>query len=303
MRKRNGIVLFVTLMMMMLLLGIVSIFLNKTREAKDNVTYISASMQTNLVMKNLLGYLQKLHFDEDMIYYASMAPFPLDFTQSSVVFKLQSAQGKININSLIRASIKNNLISDRFMQLLAKYDVKEPTLFLNILKDTIDDDVNDRDSEDSEIVNEYPTFRNHKIYNKIHLRQIIDYYFEKSGDSKIYDVPFNDIFSYDNSSVDVNFMSVDTLHILFNDANEYILKAIAKKTEIYKKLDDLPFDDYYTKRIKKGMLGQTITTKSTLLDIQADLNYKGQFVSKISFTYNIKSKKISDYKIDKIVVN
>ena len=302
-KKRKGVVLLVTLMLIMLLMGIVSIFLSKTKESKDNVTYIYSTMQTNLVMQNLLGYLKEINFDEDMIFYASLAPFPLEFSQSNVLFELKSAQRQININSFIQATLKDNLANDRFILLLLKYKVKEPNLFLDILKDTHDKDIDERNSEDSEIINEYPIFRNSKIYNQVHLDKIIDYYFDKTGDNNIFDVPFSDIFSFDNSSIDINFMSRDTMEILFEDANYNILKAIEEKVEIYDELEDLPFDEYYINKIEKGILGQIIKTKTTLLEIKADVNYKTQFTSKISFKYNITSKKITDYTIDEVLIS
>ena len=92
MKTRKGVVLFVTLMMMMLLLGIVSVFLNKTKESKDSVTTVYAMLQTNVVMHNLLQYLKEIDFDETTIFYASQAPFPVNFGQSNVTFQVESSQ-------------------------------------------------------------------------------------------------------------------------------------------------------------------------------------------------------------------
>ncbi|MDA3909703.1 MAG: hypothetical protein PF437_11510 [Sulfurimonas sp.] len=300
MKKRKGIVLFVTLMLMLLLLGIVSVFLNKTKESKDNVTSSFAMIQTNLIMHNLFKYLTTIKFNEETIHYASMMPIPLNIGQSNLTLKIFSAQRYININSFVQSSIKDNLVNDKFILLLTKYKVKDPYLFLDLLKDTLDVDKESRNSQNSEIKETYPIFRNGSIYNQTHLDKIIDFYFETTGDIKIYDVPFLEIFGFTNSTVDINFMSYESMKILFDDANQNILRTIADYPDVYEKLEDLPFDEYYMKKISKGMLGQIISTQTELLYISINVNYKEQFKSEINFEYNTKTKKVSNYKINMI---
>ena len=309
MKKRNGVILFVTLMMMLLFMGVVSLFLNKTKESKDSSTIIYAMIQTNSIMDNLVGYIKNIEFDEYTIMFASQAPFPLSLGETNIVLKLDSAQKHININSFLKAATESKEAdsnSDKFILLLLKYKIEEPNLFLDLLKDTYDTNKEGEEEErsnESEIILEYPTFRNGRIYNENHLSKIVDYYFEKTGDNEIYEIPFDELFSYTtNSVIDINFLSLDLMEILFDDANYYSLKTINEYDDIYEEIDDLPFDEYYTKKINKGMLGQTITTETKLIKVSATLNYKTQFKSKISFMYNTNSKNIFDYKIEDIVL-
>jgi len=296
MKKRKGVVLFVTLMLMLLLLGIVSVFLDRTKQSKDAVTRSFAIIQTDFIMHNLFHYLKTIKFDEDTIHYASLAPIPLNLGQSNLILNITSAQKYININAFVQSAIKDNLVNDKFILLLTKYKIKDPYLFLDLLKDTIDKDKESRNSQNSEIIEVYPTFRNGKIYNQSHLNKIIDFYFGKTGDTKIYNFPFSKLFNFTNSTIDINFLSYESMKILFDDANQNILKAIADYPDIYAKLEDLPFDDYYTKKIKKGMLGQKISTTTQLLNISVEIKYKEQFKSKINFEYNTKTKTVNNYK-------
>ena len=302
MKKRNGVVLFVTLMMILLLMSVVSVFLNKTKESKDKVTTIFAMNQTNAIMHNLLSYISEVELDEYAIFFASQTAIPLNFGESNVFFRLESAQKLINLNGLIRASMKDNLVSDTFVLLLLRYKIQEPGFFLNLLKDTVDEDTENRDSTASEIILEYPTFRNTKIYNEIHLSQIVDYYFKETGDMSIYEVPFDTLFTFTDSSIDLNFISLELMEILFDDINQYTLRTIDEYDDIYEDIEDMPFDAYYRKKIQKGMLGQSFTTKTQILNIEITLLYLSQFESKIHFKYNIKSKKIFDYEIDEVLI-
>ncbi|MDF1875399.1 hypothetical protein JHD48_06605 [Sulfurimonas sp. SAG-AH-194-I05] len=307
MKKKNGVVLFVTLMMILLLMSVVSIFLNKTKESKDKVTTIFAMTQTNAVMHNLLAYLNTLEFDEFMIFYASQMAIPLNLGDSNIFFKLDSNQKNIGLNSLINASIKDNIISDQFIFLLLQYKIQNPEFFLDLLKDTVDIEKNDaleesRNASDSEIIIEYPIFRNGKIYNKIHLDMIIDYYFKETGDPEIYNFPFEKLFSFEDYPIDLNFISLEIMGILFEDLNGYTITTINENEFVYEEMEDVPFDAYYRKKIDKGILGQSFTTKTKFLKIQITLIYLEQFESKISFKYDITSKKISDYTIEDILL-
>ena len=158
-------------------------------------------------------------------------PYPIDLGQSYVTVEIDSAQKTININSLITDSLKNNITSDKFIDLLIDNKIKEPLFFLNILQDTIDKD--DLSRNNSEIVLEHPTFRNNKIYNNIHFEQIINYYFSKTGDSNIYNFKYKEIFNFTSNSIDMNFISIEAMKLLFDDANHYSLETISKHEIIF----------------------------------------------------------------------
>ncbi len=100
----------------------------------------------------------------------------------------------------------------------------------------------------------------------------------------------------------MNFISLDSMKLLFDDANFYILENISKHENVYDSLDDLPFDEYYMKKLKAGKLGQSFNTKTQLINMKIVINYKSNFSSYISVLYNIKTKKILEYNLDKIVL-
>lgn len=302
MKKRDGVVLFVTLMMILLLMSIVTVFLNQTKESKDKVTTMFAMNQTNAVMYNLLNYIKTVELDEYAIYFASQFPIPLNLGRSNVLLRLKSDQTKINLNGFIGASMTDNLIHDRFILLLLRYKLQEPEYFLDLLKDTVDEDIDSRNSTPSEIVLEHPIFKNLKIYNKIHLEQIIEYYYKETGDVSIYNVPFDDLFTFTQAPIDLNFISLELMEIIFEDMNSFTLKTIDEYEGIFEDMEDLPFDAYYRKKVEKGMLGQSFTTKTEVLAIEITLLYLTQFESKIHFKYNIKSKQIYDYEIGEILI-
>ena len=307
MKRRNGVILLVTLLMMMLLLGIVGVFLSKTKEAKDSVTYEFAMLQTNMMMRNVIESLREIKLDQYAIFLASQVPLPINFGLSSAVVKIDSAQKYININSLVSASInkenkKRDDISNAFISYLMKYDLKEPRLFLHILQDSVDKDSDSRSGVISEIVESFPAFREGGIFNKMHLGQMIDYYFDKSGDAKIYGVPFDEMFSFKSSAVDLNYATLELMEFLFDDMNAYVLRAIYEHQDIYEDGDlEDEFGDINVEKLLGSRMGQNIAIETKQLKVTISLKYKSQFQSDVSFECDLADGKISsiyNYSID-----
>jgi len=297
---RKGIVLFTTLLLIMALMSVVMIFLNNTKETKDTITEEFALIQTNNLMSNLTEYFGKVSFDEESIFYGSKMPFSLPLDDSLINFNIDSASKYLNINNLTNdMKTKDNIAYDNFVTFLYKYQVRDPEFFINLLIDTVDKDSIDINSgSKSEIVIEKPIFRNGKIYNEKHFKIIKDYYFLQKNDPLIYDVPFDEIFSFSAPSFDINFASKELLKMYFYDANDYSLDQIAKHSEIYEKLSELPFDESYLDEIsKKGRFGHTVSVKTEIIKVTMDFDYKTQFSSKVEFLYNTKNKTLTGYTI------
>lgn len=302
MRQRKGIVLFTTILLIMALLGVVMVFLNSTKRVKDTLSYEYAQIQSNIVMYNLVEYFNGIKFDEDVVFYGSGLPFTMEFGDAIVTLEFNSAHDKININNLINIiKTKDNIAYDNFVTYLYSFRIIDPLFFIDILIDTIDkDNIEKNSGNGSEIVLKDPLFRNGRIYNNEHFKRIVEYYLQQTDDEDILKVPFDTFISFDAPNIDINFASKKILEILFYDANSFALETISKHNDIYDKLDDLPFDDYYLKNIKKGRFGQSITTTSNLLDVKVELNFNGRFKSNIKFLYDIKNKKLSQYTVEDI---
>jgi len=286
----------------MALLAVVMVFLNSTKRVKDTLSYEYAQIQSNIVMYDLVKYFNTIKFDEDVIFYGSGLPFTMEFGDAVVTLEFNSAHNKININNLINTiKSKDNIAYDNFVTYLYSFRVIDPEFFIDILIDTIDkDNIEKNSGNGSEIVLKEPLFRNGKIYNKNHFKYIVDYYIQQTDDKDILKVPFENFISFNAPNIDINFASKELLEILFYDANNFALETISKHNNIYDKLENLPFDEYYLKDIKKGRFGQSITTTTDLLDVKVELNFNGRFNSKVRFLYDIKNKKLTQYKVEKI---
>jgi len=303
--KKKAIVLFTTLLLILSLLSIVMLFLNSTKKTHDAITKEFALLQTNSVMVNLVEYLKTIDFDEEMIFHGSKVPFNLEFEDTYVTLKIDSLHKYININHFITSiSKKDDLHYNKFIDFLYEKNINRPEYFIDLLIDTVDkDDFDLTSGGDTEISKAFPLFRNEKIVNKKHLDQIIEYYFEQTNDQEIYNMDFEKYFNFNAPSLDLNFANEEVLKFILYDAYESDLNIIKEHDEVYEELSDLPFDDNYKDELKKSRFGNKITTLSEMITLDIDLRYKSQYKANVKFVYNIKTKTLSDYTIDDIILN
>lgn len=303
--RKKAIVLFTTLLLILSLLSIVMLFLNSTKKTHDSITKEFALLQTNSVMVNLVEYLKTIDFDEEMIFHGAKVPFNLEFEDTHVTLKIDSLHKYININHFITSiSKKDNLYYNKFIDFLYEKNLNRPEYFIDLLIDTVDkDDFDLTSGGDTEISKAFPLFRNEKIVNKKHLDQIIEYYFEQTNDQEIYNMEFEKYFNFNSPSLDLNFANEEVLKFILYDAYESDLNIIKEHNEVYEELSDLPFDDNYKDELKKARFGNKITTLSEMITLDIDLRYKSQYKANVKFVYNTKTKTLSDYTIDDIILN
>ncbi|MEA1916044.1 MAG: hypothetical protein U9N42_00785, partial [Campylobacterota bacterium] len=233
---------------------------------------------------------KKLKLDEEMVFYGSKMPISIALESEVIDIKLQSTQYGININTLFKAAIKQPIIYDIFSEYLNRYRLKDPAFFMALIQDTIDKDDVGQFSDESEIILYNSTFKNGAIVNRAHLDEIINYYFLSTSDAAIYSIDFNSMFTFNTTFIDLNFASKDVVDFIFYDADENSRATLYAIDEPYEKMSDLPFDDFYRKKLSKPVMGQGIGIKSSSINLTAKINS-----STFSFQYTIgKNPKVSN---------
>jgi hypothetical protein len=149
-----------------------------------------------------------------------------------------------------------------------------------LILDTLDNDDIERVSN-SEIRIKNRFFKNGRIYNFLHFKQILDYYFKYTDDDYIYKIPWKKLIWFGNkkSIIDCNIINRDVakfLGLIFESNLECkTLNEISENKDILKKLSIIPFN----KKI------------SYLIDIE--INYSKQ---KMDIYYDINKKRIENIK-------
>lgn len=213
-------------------------------------------------------------------------PFVIANKNFTLTFTFSPVENGLNINSLLQNSKRNEESILVFETILRTYNVQNIQFFVDLILDTIDEDVDER-SYGSEIILKDTFFTNSKIYSQKHFDKIIDYYAQVKDAKNIYKVDWGKYIRFDEDAIDVNFASIELLKILLS--NPYINDAF-KKT-YYENYDDLKIDE--DKQAFLNNLNLTFTTSRILVKVAFDdlikkVNFKFIYDKKANTIENIK---------------
>jgi hypothetical protein len=305
---KRGIVLMMTLGFITVISVLILYFLKFSKIQFENVTRVDAQNQFATLFKDFTKMIKSFDINSseglDLFLSVSIPRVAESKSGVGVGFEVESLMSKLNINNILyqlskggdfeRDPIKEEYLRRPIEKFLAKFELSDPFLFIDILLDSIDSDDFPRGAE-SEIVNEEPDFTQGEIYDFDHFQKIKDYYFKRTKDEKIFKITrdefekffyFGEVKKYgmlDCSKLDLE----GALSLIVNDEmvlaqdTDYCKESNSSSMKKLKKIYNI---SQYTK--KKKYLVKCII----YLDTE---NYQRA----ISFDYDVNSKRISN--IDK----
>ena len=295
---KKGAILAVSLGFIALLTSIIYLFVEINTKTKDSQNAQYSTIQISSLFGNLSDYIKNIEVDNEMLFYSSKIPLPIEIGDIDLTLYIKSANNKISLNRVLRKILEkkdNQKSYDKLFDFLRDNQLNNPNFFIDLLLDSVDKDDEER-SYDSEIVNFNQSFYNGAIASYAHLLEVIDYYAITQNDIKAYDIKWNELFHfYEHSDVDINHASYLVLKFLLPDASESTLRKIVQRNEWYEKVEDLPFDSEYKKKVLGEHFGVTLAIKSSVLNIKFDV-ISNIFNGNFSF-YKTMEKKSKVYNI------
>lgn len=274
-------VLLVSIGLIWLLMSIVFIFLQHTDKAREDYVKERGIVQLSSLYGSLNSYLQNIELDDDMLFYASKIPFPVDIPGVSLTLYVDSAHGKLPINTLLSNALKSEETYDRLVQYFRSRGISDPLFLVDLMLDTIDLDMQER-TFGSEIILALPQIQQGNIDSIETLMLILDYYRWEKSDENVYGVDWEDLFHFEAlTSVDLNYVSLEVLRFLFDDANAFSLQQMINRNKRMESIEDLPFDSNYNKKVLGSHFGISVGFSSSFAKIITDLeddNMRGQFL-------------------------
>ena len=270
---KKSIALFFTLIFILLAFVIVAKIENVYQKFFNDTFYKDIS-QNSILIKNITSIIDNFTKDinDSTLFYQNFLITSKDFNlfvQTKPIFD------KVNINEINKKEVQTFLDN-----ILEYYQIQDPIFFKALLLDTIDKDKKER-VEGSEIILTNQFFKQGKIYNYAHFKEILDYYVKKTEDKNIYSIPWRELiyFSDKKSIIDCNILNKKVakfLGLVFND------KISCEELE--------SFDEN-----KKIMQNLSIIPYNKKIDylIKVIIHYSKQTITLI---YNINKKRIEDIK-------
>ena len=261
---KNGIALLITLSFLIIIVILIGkLFFVYEKISSDN--FERAISQNSLFIKDVKKEISNLTKDinSSTDLKKIFISFPFKVNDIKGIITITPLSNKLNIN-LYKDKEKRKYIDQFLENLFNYYNVSDFYYFKNLLLDTYDLDLNERNNY-TEIANYDDTFQDGEIYNFAQFKKILDVYSKQRNDKNIYKIPWKKLIYFSNQKSIID----------CKNANKLLLKLLnidscKNITDPMKSLDIIPYS--------KG--------KNYLIKI--NINYN---LDNLNIIYDLKTKK------------
>ena len=278
---RKSVALMITLFFLLSSIYILNVILKyyEKYSSETKPVYIG---ENSLIIKNTLQTFSKISdqikTSEDLQKIFTTVPLSSKEGKFRILYTIKPLFNKIDINSFLSEQKINPYIENYIDNILYYYQIQDPIFFKDLLLDTIDKDNKEREAY-SEIVLSNPYFQNGKIYNLKHFRQIINYYYKKTDDKNIFNIPWTKLIFFGNGKkhiIECNLLDkkvAQFLGLIYN--NEITCKSLQNEenNKTVKNLNIIAFDENKSFWIKSEIT-YFIKNQKHIINIIYDIHNK-----------------------------
>lgn len=286
-KNRMGVVLLTTigliLLLSILVLNNIDISKKYIEESNKNTLNIQLNRAFLDILKIFEDNSNELKDSNALLSFINR-PYFVDSEDGkfNIIVDIESASGIININNLFTQTNETNKTIYNFLQiLLHEYQVKDSSLFLDIVLDSLDMDDKAR-IYGSEISYNESRFGSGSVITKQSFSQILDYYVSQSNDANIYKVPWGEIIGFYGDNTDFNYIKEQFLNILKKQHNLPHLEAIG----LVDSIDELSLNEEVKKEFKE--LGIVFFAPTIFCEITISYQEKRK---SLNFLYDMQTKR------------
>jgi len=275
---KKSIALFLTIIFITVIMAVLGgIFAVYQKFTKDS--FYKSISQNSILIKDIKSVLDNISKDingSDIKNIFQTFPISSKDGNFRALITIKPLFDRVDINEIN----KNKYVKKYLESILEYYQTADPVLFESIVLDTIDLDTKERVGG-SEIVLNKPFFKQGRIYNYTHFKEILDYYVKLTNDKSVYKIPWQKLFIFGNgnSIIDCNLISKTVAKFLGLQYNENIncksLKSFKENKNIIQNLNIIPFN------------------KNIIYPIKINILYNKE---NLSLIYNINQKRIENIK-------
>lgn len=243
--KRSGAVLLMTLLLIAIMSGGIALVLAQSNHLLTLSQHSRGDAQITKIasdLKRLLPeLLSKIESARDLDYLLML---PLSSHSSDNRFSLEaslySPLGVFNINNVCDAAGKPKEPQASILSaIFTRYPIAAQDTFINILFDTIDTDLAER-QEGSEIVTFFSDVHNGSIENMTQFEQIISRYLAITKDPQILEIPWEKLIGFEGDKIDINYASPEIVSIIAPKIDSATLRQITDlRTEPFESKEKL----------------------------------------------------------------
>jgi len=212
---KNGIALLITLFFLMAITISIGIGFKHVNEAKASIKDENFLLQTNIILDDVLTFLEKSPELKNMqtndgvfdIFLAQSEFIPLEMENIKVAISIKSARAKVNINDLLESNSTQQI--PQFQEFLNSYNVN--LSYIDMLKDS----VGKNDPPMTYILDEKPNFFREYIASYKHLEEINEFYTNTYYENSLSQIDFKELFyfGHETNSTNINSYCIDNNYL------------------------------------------------------------------------------------------
>lgn len=292
-RSKNAIALLITIMFVIIITVAIGFGLKQVNLATSEIKTEKFMYQSSILVEDVLKILGdnkelKTIVDKkstaDMFLFLSQAAFiPFESSGLEIVLSIKSARSKFNINNLNKKNI------DTIKYYFGSYGVSNS--YADMLLDNTGG-IKEDNSYNSNIFDENPYLFRDYISSAKHLKQINDFYTKEYSDNSLKKINFDNLLyltKESNTSIDVNYASPEVWQMILS-TDKQRARELTYGAGYYKKLNDLNLNS--DEKVKLSKFKTSFFEPFLFVNIEIMQNKSS---SRISFEYDIKSKKGSNF--------
>jgi hypothetical protein len=287
--KKNGIILFITLIFVMLISFALTISINNLNEIKANNNKNLFIYQSTILINDFIKLiknnkdLKNIKNSKDLKEYLSYFKYIVfDISNYHIIINTELSSNKFNLNQL------NNKNINILKEYLNKNNIN--LIYLNILKDIFKKNKNNTEIIYNTSIYDNLNISKGYIYSKKEFKKINSFYLNYYNDLNIQNINYN-LFNFkdNNVKIDLNQLDENGWKFLFDLNQEEALKLVSN--ENYNSISDLKLNKKEIKILKniKYSFFEPIYT------FNIKIKNKNNLI-KVIFDYNLKNKKVINVK-------
>jgi len=288
--------LLITLALIVAISALVYIGLGVVNKASKEVEDKHFLVQTDIFVNSVIDVLKSRESDINSSEgFELLLNLPIDLISEEVRAHIEfdSAAKGLNPNNFIKVVNKKEKINPDYVllfdRILQSADVLNKELFIAMIEDTLDKDLEER-IPGSEIALYDKRFLQGKIENFKKFEMIMEHYMKLTQDGSIKKIGWRDILGFYSKKIDVNYISPLLVRYIIPYADDELIKKVfVDRVVLYKSVDELNLPKEERDELKKFNISGFVPV------VKADVNIEqGNTKSSATFVFNIKKKKVLD---------
>ena len=291
---KKSIVLLITLALIVAISSLIYVGFEILEQGSKETEKKRTLIQSTLFFSRLIEILKQREGDinsSEGMETLILLPIELKNEEVEIRVEFDSAAKGINPNNFLKKEANKSVIDPNYVllfdRILQTYNVQNKDLFIAMIEDTLDKDLDER-IPGSELALYDKRFAQGSIENERKFQILVDSYVRMTEDGNIKKVPWDDLLSFYAKRIDINYISPKLLRFILPYLDEEAIRKLTNERDrLYEKIEDMHLAKEDRDELKKYDVSSFVPVIFGELKMEL-----GDRKGRVRFVYDIKQKKV-----------